>query len=89
MSYDCVTAILESIQLLKGDEEGTSFEKHRKLVNIKDKNKETALHVAIENKAPKVVAYLLENQANMLAKLVAFIHTLVTFTKFDRFVLHL
>ena len=68
MALASVTAILESIQLLMNDSEGTSLEKHSGLVNAKDKYRETALHLAIENRAPKVVAYLVENQANIIVK---------------------
>ena len=68
MALESVKVLLESIQVLYPDEDGSPLEKTKTLVNTKDKHKETPLHLAIENRATEVVAYLLENQANIVAK---------------------
>ena len=69
MSLDCVNALLESVQLLVNEKEWPNFvQKYVHFVNLTDRNGETALHLAIENRASDVVANLLNRQGNMVAK---------------------
>ena len=69
MSLDCVSAILQSLQMIvKEDGWPSSLKKHQKLVNVTDKYGDTALHFAIENRAAEVAAYLLNRQANFMAR---------------------
>lgn len=72
MSLACVTALLDSMQMLMDDDDDdppkTSVEKHRELINMKNNENETALHLAIRNGTTKVVTFLLKNQADFSAK---------------------
>lgn len=70
MSLECVRALLENLQLLKNVPGVSANFIHRftNFVNTVDNNSETALHVAIENKASEVVAYLLRTEADINAK---------------------
>ncbi|CAG7821805.1 unnamed protein product, partial [Allacma fusca] len=68
-ALQCVQLILQSIQVLYSNKEGESArEKTRQLLEQEDNNKETPLHLAIENRAPAVVSFMLEHNANTKAQ---------------------
>ena len=77
MSLECVMALLESVQLMVNEKEWPNYiKKYAHFVNLTDRNGETALHLAIENRASDVAAYLLSSQGNMLAKQVTVCNSL-------------
>ncbi|CAG7784848.1 unnamed protein product, partial [Allacma fusca] len=64
-ALQCVKLILQSIQVLHSE---SPSKKTRELLEQEDNNKETPLHLAIENRATTVVSFLLEHNANTKAK---------------------